>query len=74
MQAIVRGNRRRGQSPWSPCSAWPNVGGGVSQDFPLAHPWASGRTVRFADGPDEVHKRSLARREIRNATSSGTQE
>jgi acyl-CoA dehydrogenase len=44
-------------------------GGGVSQDFPLAHLWASARTLRFADGPDEVHKRSLARREIRRATS-----
>jgi acyl-CoA dehydrogenase len=44
-------------------------GGGVSQDFR----WASARTLRFADGPDEVHKRSLARREIRKATSSGTQ-
>ena len=39
-------------------------GGGVSQDFPLAHLWASARTLRFADGPDEVHKRSLARREL----------
>jgi len=39
--------------------------GGVSQDFPLAHLWASARTLRFADGPDEVHKRSLARRELR---------
>jgi acyl-CoA dehydrogenase len=38
---------------------------GVSQDFPLAHLWASARTLRFADGPDEVHKRSLARRELR---------
>ena len=36
--------------------------GGISQDFPLAHLWASARTLRFADGPDEVHKRSLARR------------
>jgi acyl-CoA dehydrogenase len=44
-------------------------GGGVSQDFPLAHLWASARTLRFADGPDEVHKRSLARRELRKATS-----
>jgi acyl-CoA dehydrogenase len=43
-------------------------GGGVSQDFPLAHLWASARTLRFADGPDEVHKRSLARRELRTAT------
>ena len=38
---------------------------GVSQDFPLASLWASARTLRFADGPDEVHKRSLARRELR---------
>ena len=38
---------------------------GVSQDFPLAFLWANARTLRFADGPDEVHKRSLARRELR---------
>ena len=38
---------------------------GVSQDFPLAHLWASARSLRFADGPDEVHKRSLARRELK---------
>ena len=38
---------------------------GVSQDLPLAHLWASARSLRFADGPDEVHKRSLARRELR---------
>jgi acyl-CoA dehydrogenase len=38
---------------------------GISQDFPLAYLWASARTLRFADGPDEVHKRSLARRELR---------
>ncbi len=44
-------------------------GGGVSQDFPLAHLWASARTLRFADGPDEVHKRSLARRELRKVMS-----
>ena len=44
-------------------------GGGVSQDFPLAHLWASARSLRFADGPDEVHKRSLARRELRKATT-----
>jgi acyl-CoA dehydrogenase len=41
---------------------------GVSQDFPLAQLWASARTLRFADGPDEVHKRSLARRELRAYT------
>ncbi len=38
---------------------------GISQDFPLAQLWASARTLRFADGPDEVHKRSLARRELK---------
>src|SRR6266487_1692600 len=39
--------------------------GGISQDFPLAAAWAAARSLRFADGPDEVHKRSLARRELR---------
>jgi acyl-CoA dehydrogenase len=38
--------------------------GGISQDFPLAQAWAGARSLRFADGPDEVHKRSLARREL----------
>ena len=37
---------------------------GVGQDTPLARLWASARTLRLADGPDEVHKRSLARREL----------
>jgi acyl-CoA dehydrogenase len=37
----------------------------VSQDFPLASLWAAVRTLRLADGPDEVHKRSLARRELK---------
>ena len=40
-------------------------GGGLSQDFPLAQQFAGIRTLRFADGPDEVHKMSLARREIK---------
>jgi acyl-CoA dehydrogenase len=39
--------------------------GGVSQDHPLAELWAHARTLRLADGPDEVHQRSLARRELR---------
>jgi len=41
---------------------------GISQDLPLAHLWAAARSLRFADGPDEVHKRSLARRELRAYT------
>ncbi|MFF2571677.1 acyl-CoA dehydrogenase family protein [Streptomyces sp. NPDC058084] len=39
--------------------------GGVSQDFPLAELWAAARTLKLADGPDEVHQRSLARREFK---------
>ncbi|MFI7448883.1 acyl-CoA dehydrogenase family protein [Nonomuraea sp. NPDC049714] len=39
--------------------------GGVSQDFPLAGLWAGARSLRLADGPDEVHKRSLAYRELK---------
>ncbi|TMD68413.1 MAG: acyl-CoA dehydrogenase [Chloroflexi bacterium] len=40
-------------------------GAGVSNDFPLASMWAHGRTLHLVDGPDEVHKRSLARQVIR---------
>ncbi len=39
-------------------------GGGVTDDFPLASFWAHQRTLRIADGPDEVHKRTLARMEM----------
>ena len=38
-------------------------GGGISQDFPLAFAYAHQRTLRFADGPDEVHRNSLAKLE-----------
>lgn len=38
--------------------------GGVTEDFPLASFWAHLRTLRLADGPDEVHKRSIARAEL----------
>ncbi|MDP9795593.1 alkylation response protein AidB-like acyl-CoA dehydrogenase [Catenuloplanes nepalensis] len=38
--------------------------GGVSQDTPLAQLWVAARTLRLADGPDEVHRRGLARREL----------
>ncbi|WP_372351704.1 acyl-CoA dehydrogenase family protein [Streptomyces sp. KL116D] len=40
-------------------------GAGVSDDFPLASMYAHLRTLRLADGPDEVHKRTIARRELR---------
>jgi acyl-CoA dehydrogenase len=39
-------------------------GAGVSQDFPLAELWAATRTLRIADGPDEVHRMAVARREL----------
>ena len=38
---------------------------GVSQDTPLARMWAWIRALRFADGPDEVHRQAIARRELR---------
>jgi acyl-CoA dehydrogenase len=43
-------------------------GGGVSQDFPLASMYAYARILQIADGPDEVHKLSLARRERQRHT------
>ena len=41
---------------------------GVSQDFPLAALWTSQRTLRLADGPDEVHRRVIARKELAKYT------
>lgn len=38
---------------------------GVSDDTPLAASWANIRTLRLADGPDEVHKRAIARLELK---------
>jgi alkylation response protein AidB-like acyl-CoA dehydrogenase len=40
-------------------------GAGVSNDFPLAAQWANSRTLRLADGPDEVHRAQLAKLELR---------
>ena len=40
-------------------------GAGVSGDFGLAYAWASVRTLRFADGPDEVHRRAISRLEFK---------
>jgi acyl-CoA dehydrogenase len=40
-------------------------GAGVSDDFPLAYMWASSRTLRLADGPDEVHRAQIARLELK---------
>ena len=44
-------------------------GGGVSQDFPLASMYAHMRTLRLADGPDEVHRRTVAREELGKYTN-----
>ncbi|MEO1191240.1 MAG: acyl-CoA dehydrogenase family protein [Pseudomonadota bacterium] len=40
-------------------------GQGISQDLPLAHMWTHLRTLRLADGPDAVHRRQIARKELR---------
>ena len=40
-------------------------GGGVSQEFHLAYAWATGRTMRLVDGPDEVHRAAVAKLELR---------
>ncbi len=39
-------------------------GGGLSQDFPLAYFYVQARTLRFADGPDEVHRSAIAKLEL----------
>ncbi|MEX3957178.1 acyl-CoA dehydrogenase family protein [Trinickia sp. EG282A] len=43
-------------------------GGGVSDDFPLAYAYALARTLRFADGPDEVHRNAIAKLELARYT------
>ena len=49
-------------------------GAGVSDDFPLAYFWASARTLRLADGPDEVHRVSVAKLELKKERPAGVEE
>jgi acyl-CoA dehydrogenase len=42
---------------------------GVSEDFALAHAWANSRTLRLADGPDEVHLEAIAKLEVQRNTN-----
>ncbi|MGQ0653563.1 MAG: acyl-CoA dehydrogenase family protein, partial [Betaproteobacteria bacterium] len=44
-------------------------GGGVSDDFGLAYAYAHARTLRFADGPDEVHRNAVAKMELGEQTT-----
>jgi acyl-CoA dehydrogenase len=44
-------------------------GGGVCDDFGLANAYAHARTLRFADGPDEVHRNAVAKLEIAEQTT-----
>ncbi|MDD5028052.1 MAG: acyl-CoA dehydrogenase family protein [Rhodoferax sp.] len=45
-------------------------GAGMCDDFPLAYYYASARTLRFADGPDEVHRNAIAKQELRKYAST----
>src|SRR5579863_1037761 len=45
-------------------------GAGVSEDFDLAAAWANARTLRLADGPDEVHREAVARYELKKGTDA----
>jgi acyl-CoA dehydrogenase len=46
-------------------------GGGMCDDFPLAYAYAHARTLRFADGPDEVHRNAIAKWELGRHTAYG---
>lgn len=46
-------------------------GGGMCDDFPLAYAYAGARTLRFADGPDEVHRNAVAKSELRKYATNG---
>jgi acyl-CoA dehydrogenase len=43
---------------------------GVCDDFPLAHMWAHARTIRLADGPDEVHREAIAKAELKRTVGA----
>jgi acyl-CoA dehydrogenase len=45
-------------------------GAGISQDYPLARMWTKLRTLRFADGPDAVHRRQVARVELKKYSNA----
>jgi acyl-CoA dehydrogenase len=45
-------------------------GAGVCDDFPLARAWAHARTLRLADGPDEVHLEAIAKSELARVSGS----
>ena len=48
--------------------------GGVSDDFPLAYSYANQRTLRLADGPDEVHRNAIAKLELARHIASAPQD
>ncbi|KAG7488500.1 hypothetical protein MATL_G00034740 [Megalops atlanticus] len=54
------------------CAIQVHGGAGVSEDFPLAQMYAYARTLRLADGPDEVHLSSVARMELREQLGKAT--
>ena len=58
---------RRAQHGLHRCIDWAiqaHGGAGVSEDFPLAYAYALARTLRLADGPDEVHRNAIAKLEL----------
>lgn len=50
--------------PWHTWPLQAHGGAGVSQDFVLARLWTAARTLRIADGPDEVHLGTIAKMEL----------
>lgn len=47
------------------CAIQVHGGGGVCEDFPLSRLWVAARTLRIADGPDEVHLLSIAKSSLK---------